>query len=175
MRIMDDGEAILHPDPDEILALTAEAVLPYMANLWTVESDSGHPDLDTLLGAGQLARRRRTDGVEECLTDWLRKRSDYPAWDVVGLFLMGFWCGRQSVDPELVVRLVDSLRDSDLPESARDSVINALGCAHRLVDQPSLARRIEDVFRPLWARRQEHRLQPGVEATLSHILEGKNS
>jgi len=170
MMIIDE-EAILHPKPDEILTLDPEAVLPYMEKLWTVEADSGRPDLDILLGAGQLTRRRKIARVEDCLTDWLRKRGDDAAWDVAGLFLMGFWSGELYVDPGLVVRLIETLQNSTLSVGSRDSVIKALGCAYyRLIDQPGIVRRIEELFRSLWAKREQYRFQPGVEATLKHVM-----
>ena len=142
-----NGEFIVHPAPDELLALP-EAELPRAVRvMWERGARADVPDFDRLVGAGQLARIREVPRVEEELERWLIRPAGSKGFDVAGCFLTGYWPGRQVPHAPLVRRLLDALDGASLEPAARNTVACALAKAHPATTDADLAARAAATFR----------------------------
>jgi hypothetical protein len=162
-------EALLYPSPAEVTSLPAHEVGPFIVARLTEHQQQSVPDLERVLGLGQLARRLDVDGMETILAGWLAGHATAQGHDTVGLFLMGYWPTRPRVSRLLVDRLVDALRTHADEIGVRDSAVFALRIAYEIhADDMALAGRIREAFRPLWPGR--NRMQAGVQKALAHVL-----
>jgi predicted kinase len=163
------NEYLLYPSPKDVTVLPRSEVMPFILARLTEQEGRPVPDLDRVMGLGQLARRLRVEGIEAALAHWLESHPTANGHDAVGLFLMGYWPTQPRVSTPLVNALLHSLATFSFNEGARESAVFALRIAHDLHrDDAALQGRIRDAFRALLPMKRV--LQDGVQEALIHVL-----
>jgi hypothetical protein len=161
-------EYLLYPSPNEVTSLPRGEVGPFILARLTEQVGLVSPDLERVMGLGQLARRLGVEGIETALTDWLERHRTANGHDAVGLFLMGYWPTQPRVSRPLVDALIRALATYP-DQDVRDSAVFGLRIAHDIERaDAALAARIRDAYRPLWPLRAS--LQHGVQEALAHVL-----
>ncbi|HKY38390.1 MAG TPA: hypothetical protein VJN18_20745 [Polyangiaceae bacterium] len=160
------SEFILYPNPREITSLPAHEIQPFIFERLTAEADRT-PDLEYTMGLGQMARMLNVLDVEPPLLRWLDDEPTSGRYDAAGLFLFGYWPGREP-SASLVGKLLVALEAFAHVLSARDSIIIAITVAFVNSTSDGLKLRIREKFAPLRARREE--FQPSVQEDIDTVL-----
>lgn len=161
-----DGESILHPKPADILGPAPDLAMARIRAEWDAELNWPRLDLERLTGCGQLARHRRLLAVESQLKAWLQQNTTDRAFDVAGLFLMGYWAGTQDADGALIQLLLAKLQQSPPDDPVRDTLIAALGGGHRNTRDRSAADDVEREFQRIW---QDGTYNPSQRITVDSL------
>jgi|ERR1019366_154843 hypothetical protein len=169
---MSPNEFLLYPGAEQVSRLPREELRPFIFERLNEQERAGVPDLERVMGLGQLARRLAVDGVESDLHAWLQNHLTERGYDTVGLFLMGFWTPRSTIDNNLVRSMVRALREYPNAKGARDSAISALRIAYGRVADDALGAEIRAAFGLLVAIRDT--LQPSVRAAVDSIIDSNS-
>jgi hypothetical protein len=135
-----ESEFVLLPNSSRFRKLSCPDLINEILDEWTsaLASNRGGRDLDfdRLFGLGQIARQRGCADIEHAVDDFITKNVFLDAWDVISVFLMGYWRGLQRIEPGLVEVAVSALNRSDIPSIVRDQTVCALAAAWDAASQP---------------------------------------
>jgi hypothetical protein len=165
-------EFFFYPGAEEIRRWPAEKLRPFLFERLSEQERSKVPDLERVMGLGQLARHAGLDDIETELRQWLDDARTVNAYDIVGLFLMGFWPTRVAVSRDLLLELHRELPNLPHTEGgARDSAIMAIAIGYPHVRAETIGSEIRDTFGEL--RKKYQTFQPNVRAAIDSVLEPK--
>jgi hypothetical protein len=163
-------DSIIHPRPEELLPLNEEELTVELVREWDRQLERAPPDLERLLGGGQIAARRGLPGIEERLLSWLQAGTHPRRWDVAGCFLMGFWPRWPEASPTLARQILEGLLRSSTMPGAPDTLIIALASAYPRMPEPE-ATDIRDRFERLRRSASGPDYQKAVQRALAAVLD----
>ena len=170
-----EGEFILHPNPAEILSPPLAPALARIEAEWSAELNWQRLDVERLVGCGQLARHRQLPDVEARLETWLQRTPISKAFDVAGLFLLGYWAGPQPAGGDLIRLLLAGLGQAPPSDPVRDTLITALANGHCCTNDRPAAEAVEREFERIWQVGAFNPVQKATVAALRRVLEKRDT
>ncbi|HTQ05187.1 MAG TPA: hypothetical protein VMI54_15090 [Polyangiaceae bacterium] len=109
------NQIVMHPDAKRLAALPRPELREQARTELALQSEAAVPDLERVMGLGQLLRLKGDPDFGVELVAWLNAQPTTNALDVACLFVSGYWSPERKPESALVARFIDALATHALP------------------------------------------------------------